>query len=55
MASEFRKLTESWSGELTAGDAKLAEAEQELDRIDRACDERSDLLKRLVEQHPKAS
>ena len=48
MASEFRKLTESWSGELTAGDAKLAEAEQKLDRIDRACDERSDLLKQLV-------
>ncbi|HET6882405.1 MAG TPA: hypothetical protein VFI31_19725 [Pirellulales bacterium] len=46
----FCKLVESWSGELTAGDARLAEAEQELDQIDRACDERSDLLKRLVEK-----
>jgi predicted aminopeptidase len=49
-AAAFHKLVEGWAGEWAAGDGKLTEAEHELDQIERACDERSDLLKRLVEK-----
>ncbi|HVA51750.1 MAG TPA: hypothetical protein VNH11_35745 [Pirellulales bacterium] len=57
----FRTLVDGWAGQSpavgqpAAVDAKLAEAEQALDRLDRACDERGDLLKRLVANHPEAS
>ena len=50
----FRSLVDGWSGGPQSATAGLAEAAQKLEGLDRACDERVDLLKRFVESNSEA-